>query len=178
MQLEFSVPLFPSFWADPPVKISRNIGGLSYLSSKRSTNSPDQFQVAKKLISLVKDVDEQTIVIDGGCYVGAFSKNIARVFHSPSILAFEPDPDSFDIAKKKFLSDRRIEIVNAALGAQMGHAEFFRGPYSATNSLLPRPSGGLKPYFPEQASLEGGTSVEVVTLDHECGTRGIELIWR
>lgn len=136
----------------------------------------EKVQVAKDLISLVKNVDDQTIVIDGGYYRGNFSKYVVRAFHSPIILAFEPDPISFERAKKKFSSDPRIEIVNAALGDQMGQAEFFRGPYPGTNSLFPRPSDGLKPYFPKQAYLEGGTSVEVVTLDHECNTRGIESI--
>ena len=136
----------------------------------------EKIQVAKDLISLIKNINEPTIIIDGGYYVGKFSKHITRVFQSPYILAFEPDPDSFDSATKKLVSDRRIEIVNAALGAQLGQAEFFRGPNPGTNSLLPRPSDELKPYFPEKAYLQSGALVEVVTLDHECHDRGIEFI--
>jgi len=77
-------------------------------------------------------------------------------------------------SKKKIGFHNQIEIVNAALGARNGQAEFFQGAYSATNSLLPRPSDGLKPYYPEQATLKGGTFVKVVTIDEECKKRGIK----
>jgi FkbM family methyltransferase len=143
---------------------------------KKKENMERKIQSAKNLLSLVKNVDEKVIIIDGGCYVGNFSKIVTRIFNVPSILAFEPDPESFNIAKKNPIFHRGGSIVNAALGAKMGQAAFFRGPNPATNSLLQRPSIGLKPYFPEQAHLESGAFVEVVTLDHECHSRGIEFI--
>jgi hypothetical protein len=45
--------------------------------------------------------------------------------------------------------------------------------------LLPRPHTDLKTYYPPQASFDGRTTVDVVTLDEEClryGIKEIELL--
>jgi FkbM family methyltransferase len=70
----------------------------------------------------------------------------------------------------------QVEVIEAALGRTNSRAEFFRGPNSATNSLLPRPASSRKQYFPETAHLTGGYFVDVVNLDEFCLTRGINEI--
>lgn len=132
------------------------------------------FDIAIKLLNLLPRSVGQGWIIDGGCYIGDFTSWAAKQFPQSNILSFEPDPDSFAKAQKNIGSNGRIEIVNAALGASKGEAEFFRGPLSATNSLLPRPADNLRPYYPEQACLEGGMVVNVVTIDEECEMRGIQ----
>jgi FkbM family methyltransferase len=131
-------------------------------------------ELAKKLIGLLPASEEKRWLVDGGCHIGVFT--IAAINHFPStnILSFEPDPDSWVAAQKNIGFYKRVEIVKAALGAESGKAEFFRGPFSATNSLLPRPRDELRPYYPEQAFLKGGTIVDVVTIDEECKKRGIK----
>ena len=131
-------------------------------------------EAVKELINLVPATDGGAWIIDGGCNVGNFANQAINIFPSSNILSFEPDPDSWTVAKKNIGSHRQIEIVQAALGAEKAKAEFFRGPNPTTNSLLPRPADGSRPYFPTQASLTGGTMVDVVTIDEECENRGIK----
>lgn len=132
-----------------------------------------KLKIAKQLISLLPDTNDKKWIIDGGCHVGQFALDAINEFPTSNVLAFEPDPDSWARAKHNLGSYKQIEIVKAALGANKGHAEFFRGPFSVTNSLLPRPNDGFKPYYPEQAFLKGGYVVDVVTIDGECKERGI-----
>jgi FkbM family methyltransferase len=132
--------------------------------------------LAKMLVNLLPPSAEKGWIIDGGCHAGVFTSRALQEFPLANILAFEPDPDSWAVAQKNVGAHERVEVVQAALGAERGRAEFFRGPYAATNSLLPRPTEESRPYYPQQASLEGGTMVDVVTLDEECGHRGIQSI--
>jgi FkbM family methyltransferase len=131
-------------------------------------------EIARKLINLLPASEKQSWIVDGGCHVGIFSGWAIKLFPSSNVLSFEPDPDSWANAQKNLGAHKQIEIVKAALGAEKGQADFFRGQYSVTNSLLPRPASELRPYFPEQDILKGGTLVDVVTIDEECKKRGIE----
>jgi len=129
-------------------------------------------ETAIQLLSLRQKPADDVFVLDGGCHHGTFTRKALDVFSSVSVLSFEPDPDSWKIAAEKFTHNNNVEIINAALGAQPGKAEFFRGPNTATNSLLPRPQSEAKQYYPESARLTGGTQVNVVAIDGECERRG------
>jgi FkbM family methyltransferase len=133
-------------------------------------------ELAKQLVSLSPSSEEKRWIIDGGCHVGVFTSRAMQEFPLANVLAFEPDPDSWAAAQKNVGAHERVEVVRAALGANKGQAEFFRGPYAVTNSLLPRPADGLRPYYPAQAILQGGTMVDVVTIDDECENRGIKAL--
>ncbi|MFC1772585.1 FkbM family methyltransferase [Pseudomonadota bacterium] len=133
-------------------------------------------KIVNQLINLLPGAGGERWIIDGGCNVGQFASHAIKEFPASNILSFEPDPDSWASAQKNIGFHNRIEIVEAALGAEIGRAEFFRGPSSLTNSLLPRPESDLKPYYPQQAVLNGGYFVDVVTIDGECGKRGIKEI--
>ncbi|MBL8472166.1 MAG: FkbM family methyltransferase [Rhodocyclaceae bacterium] len=128
----------------------------------------------KRLVDIRPTTDGNPWVIDGGCNIGQFTRAAMLTFPAHNFLAFEPDPATIRTARENFVSCPRVELVEAALGSSAGRAELFRGPMSATNSLLPRPDSKSKPYYPESAHLAGGTSVNVVTLDEECARRQIK----
>jgi FkbM family methyltransferase len=128
----------------------------------------------KKLLALSCECNEPLWIIDGGCNVGDFSQLALSEFPGCRILAFEPDPESSAKAVANVVAPGQFELVEAGLGKARGRAEFFRGSNSQTHSLLPRPDSGLRPYYPEAASLAGGSYVDVVSLDDECEARGIE----
>ena len=133
-------------------------------------------ETAKRLLDLLECPVQGSFIVDGGCHHGTFSLQALKMFPSSKILAFEPDPDTWLVATRNLRDKENVEIVNAALGAELGHAEFFRGTNTATNSLLPRPQARSKPYYPMSASLKGGTFVTVTTIDRECELRGIDSI--
>ncbi len=134
----------------------------------------EMLEIVEKLVSLLPSSDGGGWIIDGGCHFGEFASCAINKFPTSNILSFEPDSDSWECAQKNIGFHDQIEIVKAALGAKKGQAEFFRGPCSATNSLLPRPVEELRPYYPKQAFLKGGTIVDVFTIDEECEKRGIK----
>lgn len=129
---------------------------------------------AKHLLALFPGCDGPLWIVDGGCNTGRFSQQALLEFPDCRILAFEPDPASSDKAAENVVAPGQFELVRVCLGRAKCRSEFFRGSSPATNSLLPRPDSGLKPYYPEVAVLEGGTHVDVVTLDDECEARGIK----
>lgn len=133
-------------------------------------------ELIDQLINLPSKKNKTPLIIDGGCNVGQFAQQVAKGFPKAQILAFEPDPESSKAARKNLANHKNFSLVEAALGPTKSKAEFHRGPISETNSLLPRPQSELKPYYPEIASLEGGTFVDVVSIDDECSNRGIEQI--
>ena len=132
----------------------------------------------RRLLELLpgSDGSSEVRIIDGGCHVGKFTKAAVKFFPDASVLSFEPDPETWKKAKHNFESFHGIEVVNAALGSENGRREFFRGPVTGTNSLLPRFAGSAKTYYPKPAVLEGGTFVDVVAVDDECARRGIDSI--
>jgi FkbM family methyltransferase len=132
-----------------------------------------KLEISKQLLSLLPASTGNEWIIDGGCYIGEFTANVIKEFPNSSILSFEPDPDSWVRAKDNIGIYSRVEVINAALGASNGQARFFRGPDPTTNSLLPRPVGRLKPYYPKEAVLNEVAAVNVVTIDDECQRRGI-----
>ncbi len=129
--------------------------------------------IARDLLQLAGRPGESPYIIDGGCHVGRFALEAVDIFPQARVLAFEPDPDSFAAAQRNTASRSGIRILNCALGETEGRAEFFRGPMTATNSLLPRPRSVQQPYYPPEAALAGGSFVDVVTLDTICRDRGV-----
>jgi len=111
-------------------------------------------------------------VVDGGYHLGAYARSILSLRPEARVIGVEPDPETWARAARQPLA-ARLELVQAALGAAPGRAEFFRGPVAATHSLLPRPAEAGRPYYPARAALTGGTFVDVVTLDDLLAARGI-----
>ncbi len=132
-----------------------------------------KLQIARNLLQLVEAAGDSPHIIDGGCHVGRFALDALDTFPRARVLAFEPDPESFASAARNTASRPEIQILNCALGETAGRAEFFRGPKTATNSLLPRPSGEEQPYYPPDAALVGGSFVDVVKLETICSDHGI-----
>ena len=116
----------------------------------------DKIDSAYKLISLIRVDSGLSYIIGGGCHVGEFPTAALEIFGESNILSFEPDPESFKTAKKNLEKFNSVEVVQTALGKTQSRAEFFRGPFSATNSLLPRPKDSKKQYFPPDGQLTGG----------------------
>lgn len=128
------------------------------------------------LIGLPATQSDRNVLIDGGCNIGQFSSQLVQHFPSAEIFAYEPDPESVKKAKQNFKENPNITFVEAALGASNTLSKLFRGPFSATNSLLARPKNDLKPYYPSNAVLNEETDVEVVSLDTEAKKNQIEHI--
>ncbi len=115
-------------------------------------------------VAMLLRPEQAPYVIDGGFHVGKYTQNLREYFPDATVVGFEPDPATYRKAVQ--VNDLRgLTLINAALGAEETTAEFFRGSFSATNSLLPRPHSSAPPFYPEAATLEGGLDVSVRRVD-------------
>jgi FkbM family methyltransferase len=133
------------------------------------------FAVLRALVALAAR-GERVTVVDGGFHLGSYSRGVLKTWPGARIIGFEPDPETHSAAAALAATLSEVELLNAALGAAAGQAEFFRGAMAATNSLRPRPDTPGHPYFPARAQLTGGTFVHVVALDDILSERDIDRV--
>ncbi len=133
-------------------------------------------KTAREILGQRHETPENATIIDGGAHHGKFTQQALEVFPKARILAYEPDPDSWRTGSDNLSHARNADVINAALGAKNDRAEFLRGKFSGTNSLLNRPAAKGRPYYPAAATLTGGLQVDVVTIDGECKQRGVSKI--
>lgn len=132
--------------------------------------------MATELLALESENDRDGVAVDGGAFRGAVLTELLRTNAFSKIYAYEPDPDSFGHLKTIFEDHESIYLANLALGPQTSTADFYRGDFPATNSLLPRPKTSMAPYFPIDAAHHEKRPVSVVTLDEECRRLAINKI--
>ena len=131
-------------------------------------------ETAKAILRQCGAPRDNPVILDGGCYRGAFAEACFKEFPDARVIGYEPHTENSRMAAAHLADRPDFEIVNAALGETSGRAEFFSGERGPTNSLLPRPSNGEQPYYPATATLSGGSFVEVVTIDEELDRLGID----
>jgi FkbM family methyltransferase len=102
-------------------------------------------------------------IVDGGAYVGAFSKSMTLAFPEAIIHAFEPTPASYDLLTVGTSMLPRIRRHRNALGAQHAISKFYANSSPLTNSLRQSSEDGHK-YFVDLVKGEAEVQVEVVAL--------------
>ena len=105
------------------------------------------------------------VAVDGGAFRGAVTQQLLDSGLFARILAFEPDPQSFDVLNEQMRASEQVSPYRVALGERITRLPFYRGDFPATNSLLPRPNTDTDPYYPAFASHNLKVEVDVVDLD-------------
>ena len=77
--------------------------------------------------------NEKPLIFDIGAHHGQSIKYLERIFKSPVIYSFEPNPESFKILSKN--SSKNNKIFNFAFSNMVGESHFFQNKISHTNSL-------------------------------------------
>ena len=73
------------------------------------------------------------VIFDVGSHFGESYKLFKKIFPKSKIYCFEPDPDSFQILKKKF--PKIPNFYNLAISNKVGKFNFYKNSISHTNSL-------------------------------------------
>jgi len=89
------------------------IEGIQYPNHSDAQRWYDQLQYLKIGLSYVKNFD---LAIDGGAFVGAWTREMAKRFKK--VVAFEPDPQNFELLKRNTKEFDNVFLHNAALGDQ------------------------------------------------------------
>ena len=82
-------------------------------------------------------VEAPATVLDVGANQGQFAGAVAQWFPSAQIVSFEPAPSVFPILRKNTATIPQIQLVQSALGNDVGELEFFESRYSHASSALP-----------------------------------------
>jgi FkbM family methyltransferase len=115
---------------------------------------------------------EPGVIFDVGAHTGGTARAYRRVFPGARIHSFEPYPPSCAGYRDRTAGDGNVVLVERAVADRVGEATFYVNHFEATNSLLPRPSGG-KRYYPSHAGAKTAITVPVTTLDVYAAEAGI-----
>lgn len=106
--------------------------------------------------------------IDVACDVGAnrgtWTKGVLRLASPKRLVAFEPNPEVFDVLQRELGSDPRVELIKKAVGAAPGETTFNVTRVSELASIRPLTARGRSIHGVEEQPLRVET-VEIVTLD-------------
>jgi FkbM family methyltransferase len=126
------------------------------------------------MVSLLRG-SEISVVVDGGAYEGAFSRQMQAAFPGASIHAFEPTPDSFARLQLKTRDLPSVRCCRLALGAEPGTAQFFQNASPLTNSLR-KSADANRRYFADFVVERDAIVVEVTTLADYAAKEGLTAI--
>lgn len=114
-----------------------------------------------KLIPILKNVNESSLVIDCGANMG----DISALFldKKASVIAFEPDPLAFKMIQKRFLGNKNIECVNKAVHDKAGKFQlYFHTDRMEKDDAAFTVSSSL---MPNKNNIDTNHSVEIETID-------------
>src|SRR5262249_51391433 len=96
-------------------------------------------------------------------------QRVRETFPKPTIHAFEPGSDAFNVLREKYYKMQGIYINKVALGARLGSKEFIENTLSDMSSFL-------EPGEECWGTVKQRTRVDVTTIDDYCGQHCIERI--
>ncbi|MFP5245211.1 MAG: FkbM family methyltransferase [Thermoanaerobaculia bacterium] len=154
-------------------ELIRKIARAAGYEIHRRTPADDPLPIEKSIIRRLGL--ENAAILDVGAHHGLTALQYAHAFPQATIYSFEPFPESMAILHRNVAGHSRIVPVPSAVSEKSGETKFFLNQFSATHSLLPRPSGGHR-YYASTAGPAGEVTVPVTTLDEFTASRSIERV--
>lgn len=124
--------ILPSGWV---IKIARFVKPMSITLFKRDFHIvPDNYHEALDLIDTIIAIDQyraahlltpDSVVIDAGANIGAFSILAASLTPLGSIYAFEPGPVAFELLTRNTASYQNVHCFNVGLGNASKRHKFY-----------------------------------------------------
>jgi FkbM family methyltransferase len=130
------------------------------IKSPHRRAATSKLQVSRRILA-GQDV---RVAFDCGAHHGRVTRSFLRAFPRATVYAFEPTPATFEILSRNLAGVDRVELVNAAVGAERGTLDLYVQDWEQSNSLVD-PGG-------DAASVK----VDVVPLGEFCAERGIRHI--
>lgn len=128
--------------------------------------------IANEVSALLNCVNSKSLplsVIDAGAHIGDYTAEILAQSPSTKVYAFEPNPQSFEIIKNRFLGDERVSAIEKALGKSSSNERlFFDRGGSSLSSLVKRDLRHFGLEFSENVM------VEVVRLSSWCKINSVQ----
>lgn len=93
--------------------------------------TPSPFVDARKFVT-----ENSPTIVDGGAHEGETIAILQQLFRSPTIHAFEPNPEKFAHLTSEYGTDGDVHLYNCALGDENGVAQFNVTRASYASSIL------------------------------------------
>jgi len=87
--------------------------------------------VNKKIYIFSDNKEKNYTILDCGANIGLASIELSRNYPNSKIIAFEPDPEIFEVLKKNTKKISNIKINNCAIWTSAGETEFNSSPSDA-----------------------------------------------
>lgn len=117
---------------------------------------------------------EVKCIVDGGAYVGSFSKAMMKYFPGSTYLLFEPTPNSFELCMQNFSKYKNVVLSKMALSNGFGVANFFVNKSQLTNSLKTSNDNSSK-YHGDLCEAREVISVSTCSLDDYIAEKNLPL---
>lgn len=117
-------------------------------------------RAAVEFATALSTLNPGDICIDCGANVGSVTACLLET--GCTVHAFEPEPDCFDILRKRFGSLPNLTLINAAVGVENGEVDLFRAQGIKENfKKLSRASS----VYASKRNIDSGNSVSVRQID-------------
>ena len=151
-------------------RLGVEVHGKGYLQSlAKGEFKKDCFQIQQELIKR-----KNPLIFDIGANRGNITAKYMETFPSATILAFEPFPDSFQILRNRFSTNKKVFCFQKAVASTAGPKEFYVNKSIDTNSLLRPQKTGLT--SDEQVYNISTITVDTIVLDDFCKAENIRHI--
>lgn len=115
------------------------------------------------------------VVVDGGAHLGDMVEKFGTLLPQAEFHCFEPDPDLGGALSRRYAGNHKVNVVQAALGEQVGKASFNINASRPTNSLLDA-ADDLQADLKKLCDRVRQVEVAVTTIDEYCASRAIDRI--
>lgn len=132
------------------------------LFTKNDENITRLIRLARKLRT---EKDQTPLIIDIGAFDGQTSILFTKAFPSSKILAFEPNPEAFEIAKKNLTPYPNVTLNNIAISDKTGEAQFNVTLNKVSSSLNKLNTEAIDQQQQEQTSVVKKITVPTRALD-------------
>ena len=112
----------------------------------------------KKLVA-----SDDPTVVDGGSNRGAWIESLLKMYERPVVYAFEPNPESLAIVRKKFAGMENVKVSEKALGSVAGTKSFLLSDNDVSSSFLQRAERS----HGTAVTVKGTVQTSIVRLDDE-----------
>jgi len=102
-----------------------------------STPIPPRLEIVRRVLAATGAPLPAGVAVDVGAHTGAFASELLDSGLFTRVVAFEPNPLNAEALAGLASRDSRLEVVRAAVGANVGDGELHCDANSATGSLLP-----------------------------------------
>lgn len=136
-------------------------------------NSTGEIYTLKILQSFFK-TKSSMLIFDVGANDGSYTQQLSLFFPDAGIIAFEPMPETFELASKNLKDFGKVTLLKTGLFDVPGTLKLYNDAHNPNNQISSAFSVGLKDFYDVENLKE--VEIPVTTIDIYCNDHGIDKI--